>query len=197
MKRMSVFAMCIGFLLITLMNAGAENTSEQKRKGGAVSAIKGDFGVKLGEKFDATKGLGKSSLADKKTLYEFISVKPYDKCDSYYVLITPESKIIYSILAQGVMDSKKACKREQKILMDQLTSKYGATKEKTSLKMRQDVEKITQGDRDVYTECTGPKSTTLRVVYTDHKLGKQAEEERSPLEAAEEKTDDVKIVNKK
>jgi hypothetical protein len=195
MKRINVFVICIVFFLITLMNAGAENTSEQKKSGGAVSAIEGAFGVKLGENYDANKGLGKSNLADETSLYQFPPIKPYDKCDSYYVLITPETKIIYSILAQGEMESKKTCKREQKVLMEQLTSKYGSTKEKTFLSL-QDLEKITQGDRDVYIECTGSDSTTLRVVYTDHKLGKQAEEERSPSEAAEEKTDDMKIVNK-
>jgi len=192
MKRMSVFALCTVFLLMTFVNAGAENTSEQKKSGGAVSAIEGAFGVKLGEKYDTNKGLGKSSLADETPLYDFPPVKPYDKCDSYYVLITPETKIIYSILARGEMENNEACTREQEVLMEQLTGKYGSTKEKTS----QDVERITQGDRDVYTECTGPDSDTLRVVYTDHKLGKQAEEESPPLEAAEEKADDMNIVNK-
>ncbi len=193
MKRINVFVIWIVFLLITLMNAGADDTSEQKKSGGAVSAIKGAFGVKLGDKYDTNKGLGKSNLAGEIPLYAFPPVKPYDKCDSYYVLITPETKIIYSILAQGEMGSNEACKSEQEVLMEQLTSKYGSTKERTSL---QDVEKITQGDREVYTECTGSDDTTLRLVYTDHKLGKQAEEERPPLEAAEEKTDDMNIVNK-
>ncbi len=193
MKRMSVFVMCTVFLLITFMNAGADDTSEQKKRGGAVSAIEGAFGVKLGKKFDTNKGLGKSNLTGKTPLYQFPPVMPYDKCDLYYVLITPETKIIYSILAQGEMENNEACTRAQEVLMEQLTSKYGSTKEKTFL---QDVEKITQGDRDVYTECTGSDSTTLRVVYTDHKLGKQAEEERSPLEASEEKPDDMNIVNK-
>jgi plastocyanin len=196
MKRMSIFELCVFSLLITLINANAGNDAEQKKTSGAVSAIKGSFGVKLGERFDTLTAIGRANLKDGIPFYKFSPLNPYEKCDSYYVYITPTTKIIYSIVAQGEMKNDAACKHEQKVLMELLTKKYGSIKGTSSLNTLHDVERITQGDREIYTNCTGSDNATLRIVYTDHKLDKQAEEESTALEVAEEKTDDMKISNK-
>jgi len=195
MKRISVFEICVLSLLITLINADVGNALEQKKTSGAVSAIKGAFGVKLGDKFTLT-AIGRENLTDGIPFYKFSPVNPYDKCDSYYVHITPTTKIIYSIVAQGEMKNDAACTNEQNVLMELLTKKYGSTQGRSFFNALRDAERIAQGDREIYIGCTGSDNTTLRIVYTDHKIGKQAEEESTILGAAEEKTDDMKISNR-
>ena len=196
MKRMSVFAIFIVPLLVTFANADTGKSLEQKIASKAESRIEGAFGARIGEKFDVETAIGKSHMRDGTPLYKFSPINPYDKFDTYYILITPVSKIIYSIWAQGEMENDDVCKHEQKVLMELLTEKYGSTKRTSSSNVFYDVARITQGDRDIYTDCAESEKITLKVVYIDHRLEKQAEEESLVLEAAEDKTDDIKLINK-
>jgi len=196
MKRMSAFAIFIVPLLVTFANADTGKSLEQKIANKAASRIEGAFGARIGDKFDVETAIGKSHMTDGTPLYKFTPINPYDKFDTYYILITPVTKIIYSIWAQGEMENDDACKHEQKVLMELLTGKYGSTKGTSYSNVFYDVARITQGDRDIYTDCTESEKITLKVIYIDHKLEKQAEEESLVLEAAEEKTDEIKLINK-
>jgi len=190
------FTVGIFLFLITTFNSAAENTLAQEKPSGAASAIEGAYGVKLGEKFDTKIAIGRSKLTDRTPSYKFSPIDPYDKCDSYYVYITPKTNIIYSIVAQGEMENEATCKHEQNVLTELLTKKYGPTEKMESFTISQEVESITQGDKAIYIDCKGPDNATLRVAYTDHKLGRQAEKESITLGAAEEKAADMKIINK-
>jgi hypothetical protein len=180
MKRMSAFAIFIVPLLVTFTNADTGKSLEQKIANKAASRIEGAFGARIGDKFDVETAIGKSHMTDGTPLYKFTPINPYDKFDTYYILITPVTKIIYSIWAQGEMENDDACKHEQKVLMELLTGKYGSTKGTSYSNVFYDVARITQGDRDIYTDCTESEKITLKVVYID----------------AEEKTDEIKLINK-
>jgi hypothetical protein len=190
----------LSFILILSHGAAkAEEISPQITPARTIQRIQGAYGYTLGDKFVTATALDKSTSPDGAFLYKVSPVSPYDKFDSYYVLITPVTQIIHTIWAQGKMVNSDVCKQEQKILMERLTEKYGSFDDERLTDFFGDAEEITQGERIVYTQCTDDSGNTLRVVYTDNKLVNRAIEEEKEIASQaqeEEIVDDLQITNK-
>ena len=83
----------------------------------AADAIEGAFGLKLGDIFDSSKAISKSSLTDGTPMYQFRPEKPFRSFSSYYVMITPTTHKIYAIWGIGSVQNTESGKKEQAIVM--------------------------------------------------------------------------------
>ena len=149
----------------------------------AEDKIEGAFGKKLGDTFDPATAIGKGALTDGTVMYQFTPQSPFRSLTKYYVLITPTTNKIYSIWGLGDAGNTATGKKEQDVLMELLTQKYGAPKKEGLFDALHDAKQISQGSRSVLTKVTGFVDATLEIRYYDHDISKVAEKERLAIEA--------------
>lgn len=149
----------------------------------AEEKVSGAFGIKLGEVFDVSKAIGKSSLTDGTPMYQFSPKKKFRSFSTYYVLITPKTHKVYSIWGIGNMKNDPSCKKEQALVMAILQKKYGKEERSEIFSSLYDMKNIDQGNRYVLTKCSGFSDVSLDIRYTDKKLEMLAENERILLES--------------
>ena len=145
--------------------------------------INGAFGKKLGDTFDLAYATGRSALTDGTPMYQFTPDKPFRSFRNYYVLITPSSHKIYAIWGIGPAGNTETGKKEQALVMQILTEKYGSEDEPGIADAFGDAKHITKGSRTVYTKITGFTDTTIEIRYIDADLTALAERERLASEA--------------
>ncbi len=150
----------------------------------AADPIEGAFGMTLGSEFDTSTAIGKNSLTDGTPMYQFAPESPFRSLSSYYVLITPKTRRIYSIWAIGSFPNDESAKKEQAVIMELLTQKYGQGKGDNPFMSFADVKQIDQGDRSVLTKVSGFMDATLDLRYYDDTLRELAEKERLEIEAS-------------
>lgn len=86
--------------------------------------IEGAFGIKFGQVFDPTKTLGTQKSSTGEVLYALKVPTPNPFFDYYFVQITPKTKKIFQIWAQGKVPSLAEGKVRQDSLARTLESKY-------------------------------------------------------------------------
>ena len=165
------------FLFLLLSLPFSQSLAEEK--------IVGGFGINLGQSFDPSTAIGKTSLTDGTPMYQLNPEKKFRSFSDYYVLITPKSNQIYSIWGIGSIKNSSTCKKELKLLMAILKDKYGKEDDKGPLSSLSDSEIITQGDKYVMTKCSGYSNVTVEIRYQDTKYAELAENERIELESKE------------
>ena len=155
----------------------------------AEEKITGAFGLKLGQILSSqmieTSELAFTYKGD--DTYSFSPEKEFRSFSTYMVKITPKTRKIYSISAEGNIRSASACGKEQALIMAIIKKKYGEVNELSSLLSSliswAEIKIITQGNRrSVGTRCS--ISDTLEIVYSDLKLADLAENERIELESS-------------
>jgi predicted RNA-binding Zn-ribbon protein involved in translation (DUF1610 family) len=144
----------------------------------AAEKIEGAFGKKLGDVFHPAQAIGNSKLTDGTPMYEFATPIGFRSFKRYYVMITPTTHKIYSIWGVGHAETTQAGQKEQAVIMELLTQKYGATERAGLLDSMGDVKRITHGDRYIITKISGFVDVTLEIRYYDGELVKLAEKER-------------------
>ena len=131
--------------------------------------------LKLGQKLDYQFIQGKRSKI--KYTYIFYPNKRFRSFSNYIFSITPKTRKIYSISAEGKIRSDSACEKERALIMALLTKKYGEKNPYGPF--------ISQGsNRWVATKCSGLFDVTLSIKYWDSKLKELAENERIELESS-------------
>jgi len=143
--------------------------------GEGTNKIDGAFGLKLGDKFDLSKSIGRATNNGVETLYEFKPKSPYPYFSKYYVEITPKTSLIHSIITLGPKGDIEKAEHEMEIVFKALTEKYGAGdgggQERYIIQDRRGV--ILK--LEIIQRC-------LSLAYVDNDLTKQAQSERSELE---------------
>src|SRR5260370_41151814 len=133
----------------------------------AVDKLEGAFGLKLADVFEPAKAIGKSALTDSTPMYQFKPDKPFRSFSKYYVLITPTTHKIYSIWGIGRVENTESGKKEQALLMQLLTEKYGSEDKPGLMDAFSDSKHISQGQRYILTKITGFTDTTIEIRYYD------------------------------
>lgn len=149
---------------------------------GQVDGINEAFGKKLGSVFNPASAIGEGALTNGTRMYQFTPTKSFRSFTKYYVLITPKTHQIYSIWAIGEVTNTETGKKEQDLIMELLTKKYGASEKQGIFDTMRDSKIITHGTRSVSTKISGIIDATLDIRYTDHDLDKIAEKERLSIE---------------
>jgi hypothetical protein len=160
-------------LLLVLIGIGTSRATEK---------IEGGFGVKLGDFFDPLTATREGSKGDGGTAYFFAPVNPFRSLTSYHVAITPRTKKIFAILAEGEFKSLEEAKMEQAVIMALLTEKYGIEKEQGELEKLQNMRGVSQGMRFVCAQIRDDANYSLVVMYYDSDLARVAESERIRME---------------
>ncbi len=149
----------------------------------ASEKIEGAFGQKIGDVFDLSTAVSTNTWVDGRVFYGIRPQEPYEAFTKYRVLVTPTTKRIYCITAEGEPGHLLAAKRMQNTVMYFLSKKYGAeSKVASSL----DERTICDGDMCVRTFLI---DGVLKIEYTSQSLATTAAKEL--LER------DVKAVNPK
>ena len=151
--------------------------------GAGSDKIEGAFGRMLGEMFNPASALRQASLTDGTPMLRFKPDKPFRSFSNYFVLVTPKTHVVYSIWGIGKVANTEAGKKEQALVMQLLSDKYGPEDKPAPMDALGDVKHISQGTRYVYTKITGFSDVTLEIRYYDTDLEKQAEQERLEIEA--------------
>lgn len=144
----------------------------------AFEKIEGAFGKKLGDVFDPTDAIGTSSLTDGTPMYAFSTPNGFRAFKNYYVMVTPTTHKIYCIWASGHVENTQAGRKEQAVIMELLTQKYGTPDKTGAFDTLGDVKRITYGNRYILTKISGFTDVTIDIRYYDRKLEKLAEQER-------------------
>jgi hypothetical protein len=166
----------------------ATNSDSQATERGVASTsptaekIEGAFGKKLGDIFHPAQAIGTSKLTDGTPMYEFATTKGFRSFKRYYVMITPTTHKIYSIWGIGSAENTEAGQKEQAVIMELLTQKYGATDKERLFDTMGDIKRIAHGERYVITKITGFRDVALEIRYYDGQLEKLAEQERLATE---------------
>ena len=157
----------------------------------AEEKITGAFGVKLGQIL-SSQMIKTSELAftdEGDDTYSFSPDKKFRSFSTYMIKITPKTRKIYSISAEGKIYSDPTCEEEQALIMAIIKKKYEEVNELSSLLSGllswAELQIITQGNRrSVGTICRELSSDTLTIMYSDSKLAELAENERIELESS-------------
>lgn len=144
----------------------------------AAEKIEGAFGKKLEDIFHPAQAIGTSKLTDGTPMYEFATPTGFRSFKRYYVMITPTTHKIYSIWGIGSAENTQAGQKEQAVIMELLTQKYGPTEEAGLFDTMGDIKRITHGERYVITKISGFTDVTLEIRYYDGELANLAEKER-------------------
>ena len=116
-------------------------------------------------------------------MYGFKPDKPFRSFNTYYVLITPTTHKIYAIWGMGKVANPESGKREQELIMQLLTEKYGKEDAPGPMDEMNNLKHISNGDRHVLTKVVGfVGPATIEVRYHDGELAKLANQERLSLE---------------
>lgn len=138
----------------------------------AAEKIEGDFGLKLGAKFDPSKAIGTAKSPEGRTMYEFKPTEPYNAFNHYYVLIDSSTKVIWSIRAEGTFGSTAVADQELIILRAKLRKKYYDPQSKFAhLKF---TGFIGDQNRGLKTYTSGSKGRTVELIYLDRVLRDQS-----------------------
>src|SRR5260370_22193771 len=111
--------------------------------------------------------MGRFRLQDTTPSYHFKRAKPFRSFSKYYVLITPTTHKIYSIWDIGRVENTESGKKEQDLLMQLLTEKYGSEDKPGLMDAFSDSKHISQGQRYILTKITGFTDTTIEIRYYD------------------------------
>ncbi len=155
----------------------ATETIDAKQK------ISGAFGMTLGQKFDPSSAIGRSALTDGTPMYQFDTKRPFRSFNSYYVMISPITKMVYSIWGIGKIESRGKCKKEQALIVEILRGKYGEPEDEGMAETLLDAVKFDHGNRHIIVKCAGFMDDSIEIRYYDRKLEKLAEKERIKIEA--------------
>ena len=153
----------------------------------AAEKIEGGFGLKLGEKFEPTSDTPKMDMQDGTPAYRFKTEKGFRSFTHYYVRITPTTHQIYGIFAFGRAENTERGKKEQALVMELLSQKYGEVETVTGMAVMHHTLAIKQENRYVMTRVTGFSPVLVEIHYHDEELQKLAERERLAIEG--KKTD--------
>jgi DNA-directed RNA polymerase subunit RPC12/RpoP len=143
-----------------------------------VEKIEGAFNQKLGGEFNPSTAISTSQLADGTSMYEYSYGNAFRSFNHYYVLVTPGTHKIYSIMATANFENEATAEKEQAVVMEMLTQKYGQKAKQGPAEAMVGIDKIDQGNREVGTKISGLTDVTLGILYFDYDLQKQAEKER-------------------
>jgi hypothetical protein len=149
----------------------------------APNQISEAFGMKLGDIFDPANATGTGTLTNGTPEYDITPVSPFRSFTDYYILITPLTHKIYAIEAQGNFDNSDMAKKEQAVIMQLLTDKYGPVADQEPDEIMDNGQHISQGHRLVLTSVKGFTTATLLIQYIDTDLAGLAEKERIKTEA--------------
>jgi len=147
-------------------------------EGPIYSQINEAFGKKLGDVFDITQG-EETIMRGGEVSYDFKPINPAGNFNLYRVVITPKTRRIYSIIAQGNIGSGQDENDAINFIVDQLTKKYGP--ENTKEEQRRSNHIFINGDRQILLGTTGsnyPDVDLIILVYKDNTLEKMAEKEK-------------------
>lgn len=147
--------------------------------------ITGAFGINLGEKFEMSSAIGESKLEDGTPIYQFTPKSPYRTLEKYFVLLTPQTRQVYSIWAIGEFSEKAEAIKEQSVLAELLSKKYGQLTEPSGFSASiKKAKRLSVGGRSVLLLVDGFSSANLEIRYYDEALKALAEKERISIEAA-------------
>lgn len=149
----------------------------------AEEKIQGAFGIQLGQVFDLSSKIGTAELTDGTPMYMFEPKKKFRSLSQYFVMITPKTNKVHTIWAQGDMENNSLCQKEQALVMAILQKKYGKIAKDKPFSVMYDVKEIDQGEKKVFTKCTGFSDVNLSIRYKDKKLEQLAENERILIES--------------
>jgi hypothetical protein len=159
---------------------------------GTYTAFAGDtiedaFGKSLGAVFDPGSSLGTSKLTNGTVLYQFArneSAFPgFRAFDTYYVMLTPSSHKIYSILGVGSVTNKEAGVVQQVVIMELLRFKYGNELKQADIGTTGDVQRIDQGSRHAISRLTDAAGGKIELQFLDSDLEKLAQAEKLATES--------------
>jgi hypothetical protein len=153
--------------------AGRELLREEIKGSGK---IEGAFGKKLGDVFDISTATNTATTVSGATMYEFAPTEAIRSFREYYVLITPKTKKIHTIIAMRMMDQAAAAKNEQSLLMSIFAEKYGPP-------AAADKNAIMQDNRGIMVNVSDDDKPTVSVYFMDTELSNQAkaEKEETPV----------------
>lgn len=145
----------------------------------AEERIPGAFGVRFGDLFTPDAASETASLNDRIPLYQFTPEEPHRFLNRYYVEVTPETHMVYSIWGYGPDRGFATCQAEQTELLSELQPLYGKVRKRLFFAPVEGDKRIEQKDRNILVKCTGHNAEKLLVRFTDRQLKEKAERERA------------------
>jgi hypothetical protein len=140
------------------------------------------FGMRLGDVFDPASSIGASKATNGTVLYQFTRNKTafpgFDGFDTCYVMLTPSSHKIYSILGVSSVTNKESGLAKQSIFMGMLRLKFSNKPELDKLVNAGDVQSIDQGSRHVISRVTEEAGGKIELEFLDSNLQKTADAEK-------------------
>lgn len=146
--------------------------------------IESAFGLKLGDKFDITKATKVGEFSDKEKFYHFKPEKPFRSLTEYYVVLTPQSDLIYKIVASGEFEGTGMATKEGSVISHLLEKKYGAFDKSNFGLTMAGAKVITQSHRQLMIDVDEAFGGKIRLTYLDEALEKKADAEYVAIEAA-------------
>lgn len=145
--------------------------------------IEGAFGLKLGDPFQPKNAaVSKFGFA---AGYEFTPEKPNSALTTYFVYITPNSHLIYQIVAVGTAEDSQSASNMSKKIRAIVGRKYEDTPTNDE-SIEQGARRVEVVKRESFVSQQISKTQySFAVFYTDTRLQSQASQERSENERKE------------
>ena len=122
-------------LSLPLVHLHAQEKAETKADESPHEMPLSAFGYTLGEMLPKAKVLGKKGAK-----YQIEPLTPYAILQNYFVEITPDTRLIYRLDANGSLKSLKQAKDEAETLRKLLSEKYGSPNDITTLQKQRYLE---------------------------------------------------------
>jgi len=147
--------------------------------------IEGAFGLKLGDKFDVSKATWTRTLDDGDVLYGFQPTKPFKGMHDYYVSITPDESLIYTISALQKFDSATEAQAECDVICHILENKYGPFDKPRIGETMSGIKRIMRDHRIVQVDLDKAFAASVQIVYVDLELFSDSEKKKIASKAAQ------------
>jgi len=135
----------------------------------AQEAIYGDFGVALGQPFDARMAQGTVMLSGNIEAQRFQPSYPLYLFRDYYVVVTPRSRLVAGIVARSVdFSSMPECVTHLNSVQGFL-GRYGLP-QVAAQSDREVMVQIDQGNRAVYLRCNRATHIRMELNYADYQM---------------------------
>lgn len=122
----------VAYLTLTCKEDGlvklAEKVDIPKPAAPAADTIDGAFGYKFGEVFDTSKAIGTGKTTQGEPLYMVKAKVPNPSFNRYFVQITPKTKKIFQVWAQGPFSNEQAGRTRRDALANAIAEKYQTKK---------------------------------------------------------------------
>lgn len=130
-------------------------------------AIRGDFGLTLGQIFDQGLALGSVTLAGNIEAQRFNPAYPLYLFRDYYAVVTPRSRLVGGIVAHSVEFSTMQECVTQLNAVQAFLGRFGVPR-MTSQSDREVLVQVEQGNRAAYLRCNRAQNIRMELNYTDY-----------------------------